>query len=206
DLLSVGGDWYDAYRIDADHIGLSIGDIAGHGLPQAAVMAQVTAALRSIVLRSGTHPADVLDELNTFLGLYHPNQMATACYLVFNHHTRTLTYATAGHPPPLLVHSDGSSTYLDHATVPPLGPINGVRYLQADITLAEEDTLLLYTDGLIERRREEITLGLKRLTALARTTTGLGIAELCDRFLHHQPDAASTDDRALLAVRFPAPA
>ncbi|MEU0675391.1 SpoIIE family protein phosphatase [Streptomyces sp. NPDC006172] len=206
DLLSVGGDWYDVYDVDADHIGLSIGDVAGHGLPEATVMAQITAALRNIVPRRGTDPAAVLDELNTFLGRYHPHRMATACYLVFDRRTRTLTYARAGHPPPLLIHADGTSTYLEHAIAPPLGPVRDVCYRQTATTVAEDDTLLLYTDGLIERRREDLMLGMQRLTACARTTTGLDIAELCDRFLHHQPEAAFPDDRALLAARFPAPA
>ncbi|WP_053708775.1 PP2C family protein-serine/threonine phosphatase [Streptomyces sp. NRRL B-3648] len=205
DLLSVGGDWYDVYEVDADHIGLSIGDVAGHGLHEATVMAQITAALRNIVPRCGTDPAAVLDELNTFLGRYHPNGMATACYLVFEHRTRTLTYARAGHPPPLLIHADGASAYLDDAASPPLGPVRNVRYRQADVTVTEDDTLLLYTDGLIERRREDLAVGMERLTAFAHTTSGLDIAELCDRFLHHQPEAAFPDDRALLAVRFPRP-
>lgn len=202
DLLSVGGDWYDVYDVDADHIGLSIGDVAGHGLHEATVMAQITAALRNIVPRRGTDPAAVLDELNTFLGRYHPNRMATACYLVFDRRTQALTYASAGHPPPLLIHADGTSAYLNHATSPPLGPVRNVRYRQADTTVTKDDTLLLYTDGLIERRREDLAIGMERLTACARTTSGLTIAELCDRFLHHQPEAAFPDDRALLAVRF----
>ncbi|MFJ9026474.1 SpoIIE family protein phosphatase [Streptomyces sp. NPDC102259] len=206
DLLSVGGDWYDGYDVDADHIGLSIGDVAGHGLHEATVMAQITAALRNIVPRRGTDPAAVLDELNTFLGRYHPTRMATACYLVFNRRTRVLTYARAGHPPPLLIHADGTSAYLDHAIAPPLGPVRDICYRQAATTMGENDTLLLYTDGLIERRREDLAIGLQRLTACARTTTGLDIAELCNRFLHHQPEAAFPDDRALLTVRFPPPA
>ncbi|WP_329416566.1 serine/threonine-protein phosphatase [Streptomyces sp. NBC_00704] len=206
DLLSVGGDWYDVYDVDDDHIGLSIGDVAGHGLHEATVMAQITAALRNIVPRRGTDPAAVLDELNTFLGRYHPNRMATACYLVFDRRTRTLTYSRAGHPPPLLIHADGASAYLDDTIAPPLGPVRDVTYPRAATTVSTDDTLLLYTDGLIERRREDLALGIERLTACARTTSGLDIAELCDRFLHHQPEAAFPDDRALLAVRFPSPA
>ncbi|PPS71895.1 hypothetical protein BV882_19690 [Streptomyces sp. 46] len=82
DLLSVGGDGYDVYDVDADHIVLSIGDVAGHGLHEATVMAQVTAALRNIVPRCGADPAAVLDEVDTFLGRCHPERMATACHLV----------------------------------------------------------------------------------------------------------------------------
>ncbi|MFJ4724375.1 PP2C family protein-serine/threonine phosphatase [Streptomyces luteogriseus] len=114
-------------------------------------------------------------------------------------------YATAGHPPPLLIHADGSSTYLAHTTSPPLGPVPGIRYRQADTTVAESDTLLPHTDGLIERRREDFAIGMRRLTDFARPTSDLDIPELCDRFLHHQPEAAVPDDRALLTVRFPSP-
>ncbi len=204
DLLSVGGDWYDSTTWTRSHrpehrrrrrprATRSDRHGADHRRP-----AQHRAALRH-------RPTAVLDELNTFLGRYHPNRMATGCYLVFHRRTRALTYACAGHPPPLLIHADGTSAYLKHATSPPLGPVRNIRYRQAATTVTANDTLLLYTDGLIERRREDLAIGMERLTKLARTTIGLDIAELCDRFLHHQPEAAFPDDRALLAVRFPPP-
>ncbi|WP_373431600.1 PP2C family protein-serine/threonine phosphatase [Streptomyces achromogenes] len=141
DMAMVGGDWYDVYNLDEDHIGLSIGDVACHGLPQAAVMAQIIAALRGIVLRCGTRPEAVLTELNEYLHLYHRGQMATAAYLLYHRPTRTLTYVKAGHPPPLVVRPDGSSRYLEGPICPPVGPVPGARYHQGQTTLAEGEAV-----------------------------------------------------------------
>ncbi|MFI9245315.1 SpoIIE family protein phosphatase [Streptomyces sp. NPDC053086] len=201
DMVLVGGDWYDLYTLDDDHIGLSIGDVAGHGLPQAAVMAQVIAALRGIVVRCGDRPAEVLSELNEYLHRYHRGQMATACYLLYHRPTRTLTYVKAGHPPPLAVSPDGSSRYLDGPISPPVGPIPGAAYRQGETTLARDEAVLLYTDGLIERRAENLDTGLARLTETARRGAGLNVHDLCRLFLNHQPGATYLDDRALLLVQ-----
>ncbi|MDQ0933234.1 SpoIIE family protein phosphatase [Streptomyces turgidiscabies] len=201
DMVMVGGDWYDLYNLDDDHIGLSVGDVAGHGLPQAAVMAQVIAALRGIVLRCGTRPQAVLTELNEYLHLYHRGQMATAAYLLFHRPTRTLTYVKAGHPPPLVIRPDGSSRYLDGPISPPIGPVPGACYRQSETTLTEGESVLLYTDGLIERRREPLDTGLARLTETALRGAGMNVPDLCELFLHHQPGADYPDDRALLLAR-----
>lgn len=201
DMVLVGGDWYDLYTLDDDHIGLSVGDVAGHGLPQAAVMAQIIAALRGIVVRCGDRPSAVMSELNEYLHRYHRGQMATACYLLYHRPTRTLTYVKAGHPPPLVVSCDGSSRYLDGPISPPVGPIPGARYRQGETTLAQGEAVLLYTDGLIERRAENLNTGLARLTETARRGVGMNVHDLCRLFLNHQPDATYLDDRALLLVQ-----
>ncbi|MFF8726273.1 SpoIIE family protein phosphatase [Streptomyces sp. NPDC015171] len=206
DMIMVGGDWYDLYNLDEEHIGLSIGDVAGHGLPQAAVMAQVIAALRGIVLRCGTRPEAVLSELNEYLHLYHRGQMATAAYLLYHRPTRALTYIKAGHPPPLVIRPDGVSRYLDGPVSPPVGPVPGARYRQGRTTLAEGEAVLLYTDGLIERRREPLDTGLDRLTETARRGVGMNVHDLCRLFLNHQPGADYPDDRALLLIRPDRPA
>ncbi|MFE9687290.1 SpoIIE family protein phosphatase [Streptomyces sp. NPDC006285] len=201
DMIMVGGDWYDLYDLDEDHIGLSIGDVAGHGLPQAAVMAQITAALRSIVLRCGTRPQEVLTELSEYLHLYHRGHMATAAYLLYHRPTRALTYVKAGHPPPLVIGPDGSSRYLDGPISPPAGPVPHARFRLGETTLAQGEALLLYTDGLIERRKEPLDKGMERLTATALRGAGLNVHDLCQLFLNHQPDADYPDDRALLLAR-----
>ncbi|GAA2155102.1 hypothetical protein GCM10009760_54750 [Kitasatospora kazusensis] len=205
DQVKVGGDWYDVHLLDDDHIGLTIGDVAGHGLAEAAVMAQISAGLRSIAMRRGHHPAAVLHELNDFVGRYHPDLMATACYVVFNRRTHTLRYARAGHPPPLVISADGTSRYLDQALAPPVGPVQEAAYCEVAVDVRDGDTLLLYTDGLIERRGENLDIGLGRLRALAHTGVGLTAAALCDLFLSHQPGTEFPDDRALLAITFPTP-
>ncbi|GAB2622357.1 hypothetical protein GCM10027168_62920 [Streptomyces capparidis] len=203
DSVDVGGDWYDVHVLDRDHVGFTIGDVAGHGLAEATAMAQISTALRGIALRCGTAPGAVLTELNAFLNVYHHGLMATACYLVYDRRTRVLRYARTGHLPPLLIRPDGTSRYLDQATAPPLGPVTGIEYKEAEIALEGGEVLLLYTDGLIERRGETLDTGLARLTELARRTAGATVEELCDRFLDHHPDAEMPDDRALLTIRFP---
>ncbi|GHH36828.1 PP2C family protein-serine/threonine phosphatase [Streptomyces candidus] len=201
DMVRVGGDWYDVYHLDEDHIGLSIGDVAGHGLPQAAVMAQIIAVLRGLVLRCGTRPEEVLTELSEYLHLYHRGQMATAAYLLYHRPSRTLTYVKAGHPPPLVLAADGSSRFLDGPISPPLGPVPDARYRQGSTVLGAHETVLLYTDGLIERRGESLDVGLDRLTRAARDGTGLNVHDLCRLFLDHRPGDDYPDDRALLVVR-----
>jgi hypothetical protein len=168
DMVKVGGEWYDLHVLDHEHIGLSIGDVAGHGLAEAAVMAQIAAALRSTVLRVRTSPAAVLHELNDYLGKYLPGQMAPSHYLVYHRPTRRLQYATAGHPPPLVIHTDGTSRFLTRPVGPPLGPIRTASYREIATTLEPGDTLLLYTDGLVERRGESLDTGLQRLQTLIR--------------------------------------
>jgi hypothetical protein len=169
-------------------------------------MGQISTALRGIALRQGKSPGTVLGALGNFLDAYHPHLMATACYLVFDRRTRTLRYSKAGHPPPLLISADGTSRFLDRALGPPLGMIPEFQYHEAEITVGDGGTLLLYTDGLIERREEPLDVGLARLADLARDVTGFAVEDLCELVLHHQPIGEMPDDRALLAARFPAPA
>ncbi|WP_255955883.1 PP2C family protein-serine/threonine phosphatase [Streptomyces odontomachi] len=203
-MVDVGGDWYDVHLLDDDTIGLTIGDVAGHGVAQATSMAQISTALRSIARRSGRHPAAVLQELNDFLVTYHEWLMATACYAVYRRSTRTLSYARAGHPPLLLIGPDGSGRYLEDALAPPLGPVGEVHWVEAEVTIPEGAALVLYTDGLVERRGEILDVGLERLAQLSPTTVGLDAKEICALLLHQQPEAELPDDRALLVVRFPA--
>ncbi|MGW7788134.1 PP2C family protein-serine/threonine phosphatase [Streptomyces bangladeshensis] len=127
-----------------------------------------------------------MEELNTFLRHYHPGQMTTACYLVAHRPSRTLTCAAARHPPPLLRHADGAGTCLDQPLRPPLSPRSRHPIPPGRPHPGQDDTLLLYTDGLIERCREETIIVPQRLTACARTTVGLDLADLCERFLRRR--------------------
>jgi serine phosphatase RsbU (regulator of sigma subunit) len=205
DAARVGGDWYDLYRIDQGRIGLSVGDVAGHGITEAGVMAHIVASLRSSVLRCGKRPGAVLRELNEFLRLYHDGQMATGAYLLLDPATGSLRYSVAGHPPPLVIQPDGTSSFLRSGRGPLLGAFPQGTYPQARTRLAPGDTLLLYTDGLIERRGEDLDTGFARLRDLARATVGLSVREICALFLHHRPADQFDDDRAILVLRQPCP-
>lgn len=200
-MVDVGGDWYDVHVLDEDTVGLTIGDVAGHGVAEATAMAQICAALRSIVRRSGHRPDAVLEELNDFLSTYLHGRMATACYATYNRRTRILRYARAGHPPPLLLHRDGASRYLDKALAPPLGPVRNVPYRQEEVPVSPGDALVLYTDGLIERRGERLDVGLQRMTRLGRRAVGMTAQEMCGLYLEQQADVELPDDRALLIAR-----
>jgi serine phosphatase RsbU (regulator of sigma subunit) len=129
--------------------------------------------------------------------------MATACYAAYDRRTRTLRYSRAGHPPPLLIHADGSSRYLEGALAPPLGPVPFTDYPQAETTVPTGTTLVFYTDGLIERRGQSLDVGLAQLLQTARSSAGLDAEGICSLLLHQQPDTEMPDDRALLAVQFP---
>ncbi|MFJ8588441.1 SpoIIE family protein phosphatase [Streptomyces sp. NPDC093595] len=200
-MVDVGGDWYDVHVLDGETVGFTIGDVAGHGVAEATAMAQITTVLRSIARRCGNQPPRVLAELNDFLGTYHQGLMATACYASYNQRTRTLRYARAGHPPPLLIRADGSTRYLAGALAPPLGPVPFKDYPQDETTVPADATLVFYTDGLIERRGEGLDVGMDRLAQAARATAGLDSRETCDVLLHQQVDTELPDDRALLTVR-----
>ncbi|GAA2499463.1 PP2C family protein-serine/threonine phosphatase [Streptomyces gobitricini] len=202
-MVDVGGDWYDVHPLDQDTVGFTIGDVAGHGIAQATAMAQINTVLRSISRRHSDHLPTVMAELNDFLGTYHEGLMATACYATYHRGTRTLRYTRAGHPPPLLIHGDGTTEYLRAALAPPLGPVPFTRYPQAEITLPPGSTLVFYTDGLIERRGESLDIGLDRLARTASTAVGLDARGTCDLLLHQQPDTDMPDDRALLIIHFP---
>ncbi|MER7110314.1 SpoIIE family protein phosphatase [Streptomyces sp. NPDC000229] len=202
-MVDVGGDWYDVHLLGEDTVGFTIGDVAGHGIAEATAMAQISTVLRSISRRHSEHLPAVMAELNDFLGTYHEGLMATACYATYHHRDRTLRYTRAGHPPPLLVHADGSTEYLNNALAPPLGPVPFTRFPQSEITLPPDSTLVFYTDGLIERRGESLDVGLDRLARTAATTVGLDAQDTCELLLHEQPDTDMPDDRALLIVRFP---
>ncbi|WP_411292842.1 PP2C family protein-serine/threonine phosphatase [Streptomyces sp. FBKL.4005] len=128
---------------------------------------------------------------STFLRHYHPGQMTTACYLVAHRPSRTLTCAAARHSPPLLRHADGAGTCLDQPLRPPLGLRSRHPIPPGRPHPGQDDTLLLYTDGLIERCREETIIVPQRLTACARTTVGLDLADLCERFLRRRTGARS---------------
>ncbi|MFF8833402.1 SpoIIE family protein phosphatase [Streptomyces sp. NPDC015131] len=202
-MVHVGGDWYDVHPLGPQTVGLTIGDVAGHGIAEATAMAQISTVLRSISRRHGDRPPAVMAELNDFLGTYHEGLMATACYATYDRAARTLRYTRAGHPPPLLIREDGTTEYLMAGLAPPLGPVPFDRYPEAEVAVPPGATLVFYTDGLIERRGESLDVGLDRLARTAAAAPGLDALGTGELLLDRQPDTDVPDDRALLIVRFP---
>ena len=146
----VGGDWYHAFPIDDGSTVLAIGDVAGHGLATAAAMAKLRYALTGAAL-TNPDPAGVLDVLNRMLTAGEGVTLASAVVGRFEPATRRLSWAQAGHPAPLLLRSHDVQR-LDRPEGPILGAVRGAVYATARISLAPGDTVLLFTDGLIERR------------------------------------------------------
>ncbi|MET8454249.1 SpoIIE family protein phosphatase [Streptomyces sp. NPDC005209] len=167
--LNVCGDWYEVVDLPENRFAVSVGDVVGHGLEAAAVMGMLRSALSASVRAVG-EPAGALDVLGLYARYVEGAMATTVVQAVVDTRARRITYSSAGHPPPVLLHQDGTGELLDQATDPPLGARpEPLPRPQADLPYTPGDTLVLYTDGLIERRGEDIDAGLQRLTnALAR--------------------------------------
>ncbi|POX44773.1 protein phosphatase [Streptomyces sp. Ru71] len=201
--LNVCGDWYDLVDlVGGRRLGVSVGDVVGHGLEAAGVMGQLRSAL-SAASRVAGGPAEALDVLGRYAGVVDGAESATAVTTFVDFDARTITYSSAGHPPPVLVHTDGRVEFLDRATDPPLDARpDPVPRVQAETTYADGATLVLYTDGLIERRREDIDTGLARLADALRRHRDDDPDRLADAvLLELLPPGGATDDTALVVVR-----
>ena len=205
---SAGGDWYDVLPLAGGAVAVAVGDVVGNGAPAAAVMGQLRSALSGLLL-AGFSPAHALEVLDRFAGPVAGARMSTVACLRLEPDTGSLTYSSAGHPPPILVgiaDPTGEGTardgYLDGGLGPALGlPAAGPRP-QAALTVAPGTTLLLFTDGLVERRGEGLDEGLERLAAAvpARRSDPLGV--LVDHVLGELVDGnGGSDDVAVVAVR-----
>jgi PAS domain S-box-containing protein len=196
--VDVGGDWYDVFKIDSERIGLAIGDVAGRGVQAAALMGQLRNALRAYA-HEAHPPAVALERLNGLAANLGRPVMATLVYLIFEPGSGLVRLANAGHLPPLVTGPDGSTAYLEGGRSLPLGAGPTTPYTEAQYELEPGSTLLLYTDGLVERRGVSIDDGLVRL---AHAASGAGVDDLealCDHVLA-AVGPGGEDDVALLAL------
>ncbi len=200
--LNVCGDWYDVVDIPPDRLALAVGDVIGHGLQAAAVMGMLRSAL-SAATRALERPAQALEVLGLYARSIEDALGTTAVQTLADTRSRLITYSNAGHPPPLLLHPDGDCELLDQATDPPLGARpQHVPRPQASMPYRPGDTLVLYTDGLIERRGEDIDAGLGRLTDVLSECGRLGTEQLADTVLARLGvSSGGRDDIALIVVR-----
>jgi serine phosphatase RsbU (regulator of sigma subunit) len=193
--VGVGGDWYDLFELASGHIGLVIGDVAGNGLRAAVIMGRIRSALRAYALET-IDPADVLSRLDHKIQFFEPGAMATACYAVISPDRTHVTLSSAGHLPAILSGCDGARP----APVPPdlpLGAMPDAPRHTTTLDLPIGGGLLLYTDGLIERRDRILSDSISELA----TIVGHGDADqLCQRAIRVLPDDPATDDVAMLAV------
>ncbi|GAA4337473.1 hypothetical protein GCM10023086_71310 [Streptomyces venetus] len=201
--LNVCGDWYDLVDlVGGRRIGVSVGDVVGHGLEAAGVMGQLRSAL-SAASRVAEGPAQALDVLGRYAHVVEGAESATAVTTFIDFDRRCITYSSAGHLPPVLVHPDGRTEFLDGATDTPLDARpDPIPRPQAETIFTPGATLVLYTDGLVERRGEDIDTGLARLADALSRSRDQDPEVLADTVLMELlPPGGSTDDTALIIVR-----
>jgi PAS domain S-box-containing protein len=205
----VGGDWFDAFPQRDGTPVLVIGDVVGHDTAAAAAMGQLRALLRGIAHFSGAGPAEVLRGLDEAIADMHTDTLATAAIARIEDTaapggTRRLRWANAGHPPPILLGPEGATTVLGR----PVGDLMlGVdcRAARSESVreLAPGSTVLLYTDGLVERHGSTLDVGTDRLCGLLREFGDSPLGELCDALLDGMLQGSRQDDVAIVAVRLP---
>lgn len=198
----VGGDWYDAIPIAGGRLGCVVGDIVGRGVEAASVMGQLRTAVRVCALE---HPsADrVVNAVDRLAESFAIGRMATLAYLIFDPACATIEICSAGHPPPLVVTPDGSTSYLMSGRSAPIGIGQADAHRAATAAFPAGSLLLVYTDGLIERRSATIDDGLANLQRVvgAATSTGCDPAQLAHDVLDALRPKTKSDDVALLVVR-----
>ncbi|MEZ5410107.1 MAG: SpoIIE family protein phosphatase [Acidimicrobiales bacterium] len=163
DLLHVGGDWYDTFRWPDGHIGLMIGDVVGHNLESAAAMGRVRSAAAALATISDASPGRLLETIDQFARGPNGTGYATAACVVVDPATGRLVYSSAGHPPAMVVAPDGTVTRLDSARSTPLSTLQPAVRPEAEAQLEPGSVVVLYSDGLVERRSQNLGLGLARL-------------------------------------------
>jgi serine phosphatase RsbU (regulator of sigma subunit) len=200
--LHVCGDWYDLGDLPDDRIAVAVGDVVGHGLRAAGVMGQLRSAL-SAAVRVTQGPAAALETVGLYARSVAGAECTTAVSAYLDWTARSVTYSSAGHPPAALMLPDGRVEFLDQATDPPLGASPGhITRPQATVPFLPGSTLVLYTDGLVERRGRDIETGMsqaQRLLAGWRSDTAL--AEGCRQLTETLALPPRQDDVCVIAVR-----
>ena len=195
----VGGDFYDVIPLDDGVLALFVGDVMGRGVVAAAAMAQMRAAVRAY-LAIDPDPSIVMNRLDVMFDRYEITQLVTLVYLLVDPDRRELRAVNAGHPPPVILRGDGRAEQLPTAGDGPLG-IPGTGRTPLVVPFGEGDTLVAFTDGLIERRTEDIDAGQRRVvdacSVLAAPDLSAALSELVESVRDHTRE----DDVAALAVR-----
>ena len=203
----VGGDWYDAFELQSGRLALVVGDAAGHGLQAAAMMAQMRNVLRAHLFDS-FGLSDSLARLSRLIASQDPDAFATIICVEIDPHTGEATWASAGHPNPIVVRRDGSSAHLRGRPGPPIGWTDAAPDERNEHRLRLEpgDRLLMFTDGLVERRGVDFEIGLTHLMILAEQTRERDDAtRACEAILRDMLSSSHEDDVCLLITDFKPP-
>ena len=197
--LDIGGDWFDAFVLPDGRLAVCVGDVAGKGLDAARVMAQLRSAGR-VAAMAGQTPAEVMASKSSLMAMGDLGPLATTVFAVYDPATGEVAWVSAGHLPPLHVPAAGEPVLLPTPGDPPLGVVAGAEYSCERVVLQPGDRLVLYTDGLIERRGEHLDDGLARLRALVPDDGDA--ATTCRRLLEALGVATDRpDDVCVVALR-----
>lgn len=190
--LAVAGDWYDVIDLSDERRALVVGDCVGHGLAAATVMAQLRSATRAMLL-DGRDPAATLLGLDLFAASIEDAYCATVVCVVVDEQHKTITYSSAGHPPPLIV-GPLELTWLDQTTGTPLAVDPTLGRTNGSYTLHPDEVIIMYSDGLIERRGEDLDIGFQRLATAAGFLHGSTVQRLADGLLRQMTPETTRDD------------
>ncbi|MCX4763643.1 SpoIIE family protein phosphatase [Streptomyces sp. NBC_01275] len=203
--MDVGGDWYDIIPLSSGQVALVVGDVMGHGLPEAATMGRLRTAVHTLADLE-LPPDEIMSHLNDIVGGMGEESYVTCLYALYDSTTQVCSIARAGHPPPALVHPDGTVHFPEPAADPPLGAAEP-PFETVELAVPEGSLLVLYTDGLVESSKREIDEGMAELSRLLRAAHEEGadadLDGLCDiltaGLLPAEHQAA--DDAAVLVAR-----
>jgi anti-sigma regulatory factor (Ser/Thr protein kinase) len=195
----IGGDWFEVLTLPEGRIGIALGDVAGRGVSAAVLTAKLRHTLRAHA-GEGLSPAEVLTRLDRVAD----GEFATVAYAVVSPADESVCIASAGHPPPLVIDGDGSACFVDRVQSMPLAGF-GVPFTESEFDFPAGSSLVLYTDGLFERRNEDVRTSLERLRAFADGITDPPEA-LCSRLLFGLVPKGAVDDTALVALQTLSPA
>ena len=202
DALGVGGDWYDVADLGQGRLAVAVGDVVGHGLRAAAVMGQLRSSPSALIV-ADVGPAAAMTALDQVARNIPDAVASTAVKVVIDPELDLAVYSSAGHLPPLILRADGTTEALAHGLGPPLAvadtpcarPLGTAR-------LSRGDTLVLYTDGLVEHRGEALDRGIARLAQALVRHHHLGVEPLADQLLAELPiQSRLRDDIALIVLR-----
>ncbi|MEW2114622.1 SpoIIE family protein phosphatase [Streptomyces sp. NPDC005474] len=203
--MGVGGDWYDIIPLSGGQVALVVGDVMGHGLPQAATMGRLRTAVHTLADLE-LPPDEIMSHLNDIVGNMGEESYATCLYALYDSITQTCSITRAGHPPPAVVHPDGSVYFPALTADPPLGAAEP-PFETVELKVPEGSLLVLYTDGLVESSKREIDEGMGELARLLRGAYEAGtegdLEGLCDTLTTGllPAEQPSADDAALLVAR-----
>ena len=201
DAFEVGGDWYDTLDLGAGRIGLTVGDIVGHGLEAMTAMGRLRTAFAALALQD-PEPADLLASVERFIRSPDGTDFVTVFYAMVDISAGVITYSSAGHPPALFIRSSGEPVWLDQGQSGPLYSGSVQTRSQGTVECSGGGTLVLFSDGLVERRGEPLEDGLDRLADLFPQVAGQSAAEICDSLASGlEVDQRRDDDVVILVAK-----